>query len=151
MPKMKEKTMLDTSLHERRRAERLRDSEFRAAYERAAREIAQVDEVIRKLDALRVEQNMSKAELARRVARNPSSIRRLFTSHQARPEFPLLANIADVLGAELTVVRREAGDSKRVVQDVAGARPTAGSREARGSKRAVKKKHGSEKLIAASA
>ena len=118
--------MLDTSVHDRRRGERLRDPEFQAAYERAAREIAQVDQVIRALDALRIDQKMSKAELARRVARNESSIRRLFTSHQARPEFPLLATIAEVLGAQLAVVP---------------VTPEA--------KRAVKQRGGKEQLIAA--
>jgi len=52
--------MLDTSLHERRRVERMRVTEFRQAYERAAREIEQTDQVIQTLDALRVELGMSK-------------------------------------------------------------------------------------------
>lgn len=111
--------MPDSNLHDRRRAERLRDPAFRTAYERASREIAQVDQVIRVLDALRIEQKMSKAELARRVARNESSIRRLFTSHQARPEFPLLATIAEALGARLAVVP-ETPEAKRAVRQRGG-------------------------------
>jgi len=95
---------LDTSLHDRRRAERLQDPEYREAYERASHEIAQTDHVIRTLDALRTEMGISKAELARRINRNPSSIRRLFTARQARPELALVAAIADALGAELRVV-----------------------------------------------
>ncbi len=93
-----------TSVHARRRSERLRDPDFRTAYERTAREILQVDAVIRALDALRIEREVSKAQLARRVARNESSIRRLFSSHRSRPEFTLLAAIADALGARLEVV-----------------------------------------------
>jgi ribosome-binding protein aMBF1 (putative translation factor) len=100
--------MLDVSLHARRRASRMQDPEYRLAYDRAAREIAQTDAVIRELDALRVDLGMSKAELARRVNRNASSVRRLFTASQARPELPLIAVIADVLGADLRVVRRTA-------------------------------------------
>lgn len=96
--------IIDTSLHDRRRAERLQDPEYREAYERASHEIAQTDHVIRTLDALRIEMGISKAELARRINRNPSSIRRLFTAHQARPELALVAAIADALGAELRVV-----------------------------------------------
>jgi ribosome-binding protein aMBF1 (putative translation factor) len=99
-------TMLDDSLHERRRARRMQDPKYRAAYERATREIAQTDAVIRELDALRVDLGISKAELARRVNRNASSIRRLFTAGQVRPELPLIAALADALGAELRVVRR---------------------------------------------
>jgi ribosome-binding protein aMBF1 (putative translation factor) len=115
--------MLDTSLHERRRAERMRDAEFRQAYERAAREIEQTDQVIQALDALRVELGMSKAELARRINRNASSIRRLFTAGHVRPELPLIAAIADALGADVRVVprarsakerdRNSTGDSRR--------------------------------------
>jgi ribosome-binding protein aMBF1 (putative translation factor) len=100
--------MLDVGLHERRRARRMQDPEYRAAYERMAGEIAQTDTVIRELDALRVDLGMSKAELARRINRNAAVIRRLFTASQARPELPLVAAIADALGAELRVVPRAA-------------------------------------------
>ena len=98
--------MLDVSVHERRRERRMQDPEYRAAYERAAREIAQTDAVIRQLDALRVDLGISKAELARRVNRNASSVRRLFTAGQVRPELPLIVALADALGAELRVVPR---------------------------------------------
>jgi len=111
--------MLDVSLHDRRRARRMEDPEYRAAYEQAAREIAQTDAVIRALDTLRTELGVSKAELARRVNRNASSVRRLFTARQARPELPLIVALADALGAELRVVprspqaRRAAGELRR--------------------------------------
>ena len=42
--------MLDVSAHERRREQRMQDPQYRAAYERAARELAQTDAVIRQLD-----------------------------------------------------------------------------------------------------
>jgi transcriptional regulator with XRE-family HTH domain len=84
----------------------MEDPEYRRAYERAAREIAQTDAVIHELDSLRIDLGMSKAELARRVNRNASSVRRLFTARRARPELPLIAAIADALGADLRVVRR---------------------------------------------
>jgi ribosome-binding protein aMBF1 (putative translation factor) len=103
-----EAEMLDISFHERRQASGMQDPEYRLAYDRAAREIAQTDSVIRELDALRVDLGMSKAELARRVNRNASSVRRLFTASQARPELTLITAIADVLGADLRIVRRTA-------------------------------------------
>ena len=98
--------MLDVSVHERRRERRMQTPEYRAAYEQATREIAQTDAVIRQLDALRVDLGISKAELARRVNRNASSVRRLFTASQVRPELPLIVALADALGAELRVVPR---------------------------------------------
>ena len=101
---MADSKMLDVSLHERRRVRRMEDPEYRLAYERTARELAQTDAVIRDLDSL----GISKAELDRRVNRNASSVRRLFTASQVRPEFPLIAALADALGADLRVVRRPA-------------------------------------------
>lgn len=100
--------MVDVSLHERRRARRMQDPEYRAAYERSARELAQTDALIRELDSLRTDLGISKAELARRVNRNASSVRRLFTASQVRPELPLIVALADALGAEVRVVPRAA-------------------------------------------
>jgi transcriptional regulator with XRE-family HTH domain len=105
--------MLDVGLHEGRRERRMQDPEYRAAYERAAREVAQTDAVIQQLDSLRADLGMSKAELARRVNRNASSVRRLFTAGQVRPELPLIVALADALGAELRVVPR-AAETQRV-------------------------------------
>jgi hypothetical protein len=105
---MSDSHMLDVGFHERRHAVRMEDPEYGEAYERAVREIAQTDAVIRELDALRVDLGISKAELARRVDRNASSVRRLFTARQPRPELPLIAALADALGADLRVVRRSA-------------------------------------------
>lgn len=96
---------LDTSYHKRMLAARMENSEFRAEYERARREIDQVDSVIRQLDELREAAGLSKAELARRIGRDPSSIRRLFTA-QANPELLLVALIAEDLGAEVRIVPR---------------------------------------------
>jgi DNA-binding phage protein len=108
--------VLDTSLHERRRAERMRDPEFRAAYEQAAGAIAQTDHIIRTLDEMRAEMGISKAELARQIDRNASSIRRLFTAHQAKPELPLIAAIAEALGLRLALVP-ETPEAQRVVRE----------------------------------
>jgi ribosome-binding protein aMBF1 (putative translation factor) len=109
---MSSKNVLDMSFHERRRAQRMEDPEFRAAYERSTREIEQTDQVIRALDELRLDLGMSKAELARRINRNASSIRRLFTASSARPELPLIAAIADALGAEVRVVPKARGPKR---------------------------------------
>lgn len=98
--------MVDVGLHQRLRARDMEDPEYRAAYERVAREIAQTDAVIQALDTLRSDLGMSKAELARRVGRNASSVRRLFTAGHARPELPLIVAMADALGAEIRVVPR---------------------------------------------
>lgn len=103
---------LDTSYHERMLAARMDDPEFRAEYERARREIEQVDSVIRQLDELREQAGLTKAELARHIGRDPSSIRRLFTA-KSNPELLLVASIAADLGAEVRVVPRKPKSGSR--------------------------------------
>ncbi len=105
--------LLDTSYYDRRRQGWLADDETRTEYERARREIEQIDAVIRSLDELREDAGMSKAELARRVGRNPASIRRLFTAEQARPELPLIISIANALDASVEVKPRSRRSASR--------------------------------------
>ncbi|HEX6667465.1 MAG TPA: helix-turn-helix transcriptional regulator [Solirubrobacterales bacterium] len=98
----------DTNHHDRRLTRRLKeDPEFRAEFERQRREIAQIDAVVRQLDELREEAGMSKAELARAIGKEPSSIRRFFTA-DVNPELKTVAAVADILGAKVQVVRATA-------------------------------------------
>jgi DNA-binding XRE family transcriptional regulator len=108
--------LLDISYYDRRRQDWLADEDTRAEYKRARREIEQIDAVIRSLDELRENAGMSKAELARRVGRNPASIRRLFTAEQARPELPLIVSIANALDASIEIKprsRRSSGKRRK--------------------------------------
>jgi|SRR6202140_2224771 len=98
--------MNDSGFHERRKAERMRDTEFRSEYERARSEIDLIDSVVRSLDELREHKGTSKTDLARRIGRNPSSIRRLFTA-QSNPELRLVVQIANDLDADIVVVPRK--------------------------------------------
>lgn len=54
------------------------------------------------LDRLRIDAGCSKAELARRIGKNPAVIRRLFTA-KVNPELRTVAAIA-ALNAELCIV-----------------------------------------------
>jgi ribosome-binding protein aMBF1 (putative translation factor) len=104
---------LDTTHHDRRQARRLKeDPEFRAEFERQRREIAQIDAVVRQLDELREEAGMSKAELARAIGKEPSSIRRFFTA-DVNPELKTVAAVADVLGARVEVVAAKTSRTSR--------------------------------------
>lgn len=105
-------TRLDTSYHKRMLAAQMEDPEFRDEYGRARREIDQVDSVIRQLDELREGAGLTKAELARRIGRDPSSIRRLFTA-KANPELLLVASIAEDLGSEIRIVPRTTKSASR--------------------------------------
>jgi DNA-binding phage protein len=95
---------LDTSYRSRRLAERLEDDQFRAEYEKASAEIAQVDAVMRSLDSLRSELGVSKAALARAIGKDPASIRRLFSS-EINPGLNTVAAMAEALGARVEVKR----------------------------------------------
>jgi transcriptional regulator with XRE-family HTH domain len=127
--------MPDTGLHKRRHAERMKDPEYRAAYNQARVEIAQTDAIIRSLDARRDALGISKAELARRINRNAASIRRLFTASGAKPALPLIAGIAAALDVEVALVPK--GEAKAATKKVAKppmprkARTTASQRKAR--------------------
>lgn len=73
--------------------------------ERAAafrRQIDMVDELMLSIDDRRIELGMSKAELARRVDRDASSIRRLFTSG-GNPEITLVAALAEAVGMRIAL------------------------------------------------
>lgn len=104
---------LDTTYHDRRLARRLKeDPEFQAEFERQRREIAQIDAVVQQLDELREQAGMSKAELARAIGKEPSSVRRFFTA-DVNPELKTVAALADVLGARVEVVAGNGAPAKR--------------------------------------
>ncbi len=109
---MARKTTIDTSYHDRRVARRREDAAYRAEYDRFRRQIEQIDAVVNALDALRDEAGLSKAELARRIGKDPASIRRLFSA-EVNPELKTLAAIADALDAEVVVKRRPAAKRQR--------------------------------------
>ncbi len=101
-------TSQDTSFHDRRLARRLKeDPEFRAEYERQRREIAAIDAIMHKLDALRERSGMTKAELARAIDKNPAAVRRLLTA-SGNPELRTVVAMAEALGAEVCIVTRRA-------------------------------------------
>jgi len=109
----KQKATLDTGHHDRRLARRLReDPEFRAEFERQRREIAAIDAIVNTLDALRQQHGISKAELARAIDKNPSSIRRLLTA-AGNPELRTVVALAEALEADVRIVPRRKRSSRR--------------------------------------
>lgn len=114
---MARQAKVDVAYHDRRLEGRLKeDPEFRAEFERQLREIAQIDSIVRQLDELRERAGISKAELARAIGKEPSSVRRFFTA-DVNPELKTVAAVADALGAEVRVVasKKQASRSKAVV------------------------------------
>ena len=105
--------MLDASYHDRRLARRLaEDPEFKAEFERQRRAIAAIDEIVNRLDALRIEHDLTKAELARAIDKNPASVRRLLTA-KGNPELATVVAMADALDADVLVVPRRRRSGRR--------------------------------------
>lgn len=77
------------------------DPEFRAAHEAAARRIRRIDDLVRAIDARRVELGWTKAELARRAGMPPEAVRRLFSMEGPNPTAATLVSLADALDLEL--------------------------------------------------
>lgn len=86
---------------ERYIAKQKQEPEFRAAHAEAERRIRRVDGLVRALDDARVQQGMTKAELARRAGMAPEAVRRLFTAEGANPTAATLVALADVLDIEV--------------------------------------------------
>lgn len=86
-------------------AEQLADPEFRAEFERERLEIEAIDAIVNALDGLRDEQGLTKAELARRIGKNPASVRRLLTA-SGNPELRTVVAMANALDADIKLVRR---------------------------------------------
>ena len=111
---------LDTSHHDRRLARRLaEDPEFTSEFERQQRAIAAIDEIVSRLDSLRVEHALSKADLARAIDKNPASVRRLLTA-KGNPELGTVVAMADALDADVLVVPRKKSAGRRRVAAPAG-------------------------------
>ncbi len=109
----------EANFYERWHTEQMQDPEFSREYRAVRAQIDQVDAIIRQLDELRAEMGMSKAQLARRIGKNPAVVRRLFTA-QVNPELKTVAAIADALDAEITLKPRETDSrSSRQPSDVA--------------------------------
>lgn len=102
----------DTSYYDRRLARKLGDPEFRAQFEREKRELESIDAIVNELDALRAKHDLSKAELARAIGKNPAAIRRLLTA-SGNPELRTVVALADVLDAEVRIVPRDKKSSSR--------------------------------------
>lgn len=83
------------------------DPEFAEGYERSRARIDAIDTFVRALDTARKHQGLTKATLARRLDMEPSVLRRLFTSPDSNPQVGTVVEIADLLGMDVVLRRRE--------------------------------------------
>jgi DNA-binding phage protein len=107
---------------ERYLANRLKDPEYRQAYEDARERIDQIDSVIRALDSRREELHLTKAELARRAGVKPEAIRRLFSAEKPNPTLTTLVALAGALDLELRPTPRHRAPATRARSAASGTR-----------------------------
>lgn len=81
--------------------EELKDPEFAALFYLETERIQMIDSIINQLDDLRIEANVSKVELARRMQSEPANVRRLFSAMKSNPTAATIVDIALVLGYQL--------------------------------------------------
>jgi DNA-binding XRE family transcriptional regulator len=104
----------DSSFHERWLQEQLADPEFREEFEREQRELRSIDAIVNKLDHLREQHGITKAELAREIGKHPAAVRRMLTA-PCNPELRTVVAMADALDAEVVIMPRK-GRARRVAQ-----------------------------------
>lgn len=107
---------------ERYFARRLKDPEYRKAYEEARERIEQIDSVIRAFDARREELHLTKAELARRAGVKPEAIRRLFSAEKPNPTLTTLVALAGALDLEIRPTPRPSASTTRARSAASGTR-----------------------------
>lgn len=91
---------------ERYLANRRKDPEHRARYDKARRRISQVDAIVGALNDRREALGLTKAELARRADIAPEAVRRLFSIESPNPTIVTLVALADALDLDLAVTSR---------------------------------------------
>jgi len=85
--------------------EKMKSPEFARSYTEARQEIDAVDRIVRALDAARLAEGMSKADLARAIRAKPEIVRRLFTQREPNPTLSTVVSLAEALGCRLELVR----------------------------------------------
>lgn len=83
---------------------RMKDKAFAAQYTTARGEIDSVDELIRQLEAARIESGLTKAEVARRAGTPPEVVRRLFTMESPNPTMSTVMSLARTMGLAIALV-----------------------------------------------
>jgi ribosome-binding protein aMBF1 (putative translation factor) len=97
-------------------AGRLRDPEFARHYATEAARIAVIDHVVNVLDELRESAGLSKAELARAIGSEPSTVRRLLSAQTVNPTLGTVAELAAALGMKVTLEPMSDEERKRFTE-----------------------------------
>ena len=78
---------------------------YRTALEESRYRIGEVDQIRRAIEQRRIEEGLSKAELARRAGMRPEAVRRLLGSRSVNPTLSTVVSLGSVLGLEIVACR----------------------------------------------
>ena len=88
--------------------DQLADPSFKAGFERKLAKVKSIAEVLHVIESVRAQENVPKAEIARRMDRKPEAVSRLLRGQGANPTLDTLVDLVDALGLELDVrIRRQ--------------------------------------------
>jgi DNA-binding phage protein len=93
--------------------EQAKDPALAAEYRATRAEIDAIDKLIRALDAARLINGLSKAELARKIGARPEMVRRLLTATKGNPTMDTVLKVASALGYHLELVPNRGGGGVR--------------------------------------
>jgi predicted XRE-type DNA-binding protein len=77
------------------------DPEFKALFERKLAKVRSIAQVMHVIEQVREQEDVPKAELARRMERHPSAVSRLLGGDGANPTLDTLVDMVDALGLEM--------------------------------------------------
>jgi transcriptional regulator with XRE-family HTH domain len=81
----------------------LADPAFRAGFERRLAKVKSIAEILQVLEQVRAQENLPKAEIARRMNRKPEAISRLLRGEGSNPTLDTLVDLIDAIGLELDI------------------------------------------------
>lgn len=105
-------------LFEQDLAEELKDPEFRAAFELQKAKTLAMAKILEALEAEREAQQLSKAEVGRRINRKRSSVSRLFSGRDQNPTFDTIADALYAVGLQAEVKIRPAPKGAKAPEPV---------------------------------
>ena len=95
-------------------AQDLEDPQFLREYVAQSIRIATIDRIVNELDGAREAAGLSKAGLARAIASEPATVRRLFSAGHVNPTLGTLAEVAAALGMRVVLEPLDADDMQEI-------------------------------------
>ncbi len=89
--------------------------ELRESYERDKSELLMTRQLLMKIDAEREHAGLSKADLARRIGKDPAAVRRMFSSRASNPTLGTILQMAGALGMKIEVVKQKRSEPTATV------------------------------------